>query len=71
METVIMNATVLQVYGCELLVCDHSTSQEIIVHTTQASCFVVGENVSIWYNGAMTLSIPPQITAVCIQRSSC
>ena len=71
METVIMYATVLQVYGCELLVRDLSTSQEIIVHTMQASCFVVGEHVSISYNGAMTLSIPPQITAACLQRICC
>ena len=71
METVLMFATVLQVYGCELLVRDLTTSQEIIVHTMQAPCFAVGENVSISYNGAMTLSIPPQITAVDLHRISC
>lgn len=71
METVLMFATVLQVYGCELLVRDLTTSQEIIVHTMLASCFAVGENVSISYNGAMTLSIPPQITAIDLHRISC
>lgn len=66
-ETVTMNACVLRVCCCELLVCDLCTCQEVLVHTNQACCFQVGQRVCIEYNGAMTMSIPPQISASCVK----
>lgn len=67
-EIVTMKACILRVCCCDLLVCDLCTSQEVLVHTSQACCFRVGEKVCIEYSGAMTMSIPPQITATCIKR---
>ena len=67
-ESVTMTARVLRVCPCELLVCDMCTSQEVLVHTPQACCFQKGQRVCITYNGAMTNSLPPQITAESIFR---
>lgn len=61
-------ACVCQVQDCALLVCDHCTSQEILVHTPRAHCYCPGECLCIEYSGAMTSSIPPQISATCIRR---
>lgn len=61
-------ACVCQVQDCALLVCDHCTSQEILVHTPRACCYCPGECLCIQYSGAMTSSIPPQISATCIRR---
>lgn len=63
-----MNATVLHVHNCVLCVCDHDTNQEVIVHTPHACCFCACDQVCICYNGVMTRSIPPQITATCITK---
>lgn len=65
---VTMIARVLRVECCALLVCDCETRQEVLVHTDRARCFSCGECVCIRYSGAMTASIPPQITAECIAR---
>lgn len=58
-----MCATVLRVQNGELLVCDHCTHQRIVVHSLATSCFQPGDRVRIEYDGAMTRSIPPQLTA--------
>lgn len=63
-----LKAKILRVCCCDLLVCDVCTCQEILVHTPRACCFSVGECVCIEYSGAMTMSIPPQITATDIRR---
>lgn len=63
-----MHATVLKVQCDSLLVCDHATSQEVLVHTDQARCFCPCDQVCICYSGAMTMSIPPQISAECIYK---
>lgn len=67
-ETVTMKACILRVCCCELLVCDLCTCQKVCVHTPKACCFRPGEKICIEYSGAMTMSIPPQITADCIRR---
>lgn len=67
----VMYATVQQIRPCNLLVCDHSTDQEVLVHTANARCFSNGDDVCIRFNGIMTMSIPPQITATCISRLTC
>ena len=63
-----LKAKILRVCCCDLLVCDVCTCQEILVHMPRACCFSVGECVCIEYSGAMTMSIPPQITATDIRR---
>ena len=59
-----MKATILRVCQCHLVVCDLCTCQEVVVHTPCACRFCRGETVCIRFNGAMTASIPPQITAL-------
>ena len=66
-EPVTMNARVLRTGRCELLVCDMCGCQEVLVHTDNACCFQPGQCVCITYNGVMTRSIPPQITADCVK----
>ena len=56
-------ATVLEVNPDSLLVRD-SSGQEILVYTRNAQQFTPGDFVRIIYNGAMTLSLPPQISAI-------
>lgn len=63
----IMNATVTQVRPENLLVNDLSNNQEVLVHFRFSNQFSVGDNIQITYNGIMTRSIPPQITASSIQ----
>lgn len=64
---VTMIARVTCVACGHLLVCDCSTRQEVLVRTNRARCFSCGDCVCIRFNGAMTMSIPPQITAICIE----
>lgn len=59
----VMEACILEVRCCQLLVCDLCTEQEVLVNTRHACCFCPGERVMIRYRGAMTLSMPPQISA--------
>lgn len=59
-----MQATVLRVMPHQLLVFHHDTAQTILVHTPDACRFGVGDFVCIRFSGAMTMSIPPQITAI-------
>lgn len=63
-----IDATVLEVYNDRLLVRDLRNNQEIIVFTRDARRFSPGDVVRIITNGQMTLSIPPQTTAISIQR---
>ena len=70
-EAVTMRATVLRVCPCELCVCDHENHQQVLVHTDNAYCFRVGQQVCIEFSGAMTRSDPPQITADCVRPLSC
>lgn len=70
-EALTMRACVLHACCCSLLVCDLCTSQEVLVHTPDACRFRAGDRVCIEYSGAMTASIPPQISASNIQRLRC
>jgi len=67
MDTV-MIARILRAERCQLLVCDCATNQEVVVHANNACCFSCGECVCIRYSGAMTMSLPPQISATCVAR---
>ncbi len=66
-----MWATVLEVRNSSLLVFDCNTCQQVLVLAQNAWRFSVGDCVRIEYNGIMTLSIPPQISAICICRVCC
>ena len=70
-EPVTMNARVLRVNCCSLLVCDLDTCQEVLVHTNDACCFRPGQCVCIQHSGAMTMSIPPQVSAACVKCIPC
>lgn len=59
-----MLATVVSVRDDNLLVIDLSTRQQVQVNTRDASRFRPGDLVRIRHNGAMTMSIPPQISAI-------
>lgn len=65
---VIMIATVLSVRHGSLLVFDFSNRQQVQVNTNDAFRFRHGDLVRIRYNGTMTMSIPPQISASSIVR---
>ena len=45
-----------------------SMGRDVVVHTPCAGRFCVGDRVRIGYNGIMTMSLPPQISAECIVR---
>jgi len=60
----IMQAIVIEVQWGRLLVLDLDTRQQVIVNTSEFRRFRTGDLVNIWYNGVMTKSIPPQITAL-------
>lgn len=63
-----MHGTVRQVNCDSLLVCDCETEQEVLVYTGCACCFRPCDHVCVCYSGAMTMSIPPQITANNIKK---
>jgi len=61
-------AAVLRVNSGNLLVRDFENNQEVLVHFRNARNFRPGDHIRIEFNGQMTHSIPPQITAISIQR---
>lgn len=63
-----MTARVMEVSCNSLLVCDQSTCQQVQVNTSNACCYRAGQCLCIHYDGAMTASIPPQISATSICR---
>ena len=64
-----MCALVIEVREDALLVRDQSTCQEVQVNTSCAHCYSAGDRICIRYSGAMTNSLPPQISADCIRRA--
>ena len=66
----VMIATVLSVQRSNLLVFDFANRQQVQVNTNDAFRFRPGDLVRIRYNGAMTMSIPPQISAIRIMKIS-
>ena len=64
----IMLATVFSVRSDHLLVIDLSNRQQVRVNTREAPRFCVGDLIRIRYSGAMTMSIPPQISAQRVTR---
>ena len=66
---VTMLATVVQAWGTQVLVTDNSNGQEVLVNTNYSN-LAVRDQVRIVYDGIMTASLPPQISAqsICVQR---
>lgn len=64
----ILFALILKSERGQMLVRDCHTGQTILVHVRCACGFRAGNCVRITYSGAMTMSIPPQITAHSIRR---
>ena len=65
-----MCAQILEIDDDRLLVRDNITRQEVAVNTRCNCNFRVGDRIIILYNGAMTMSIPPQISAIRIRKAS-
>lgn len=68
---VTMIATVVQAWGSQVLVTDNANGQEVLVNTNNStSNLVAGDQVRIVFNGVMTASLPPQISAqsICVLR---
>lgn len=63
-----MTATVIQVGPQSLLVRNEENNEEVLVNFRNSNRFSVGDRIRITFNGQMTFSIPPQITATSIQR---
>lgn len=63
----VMLAIVLKVESNSILVRDLSNNQEVQVNMRNTQNISVGDRVAIFYNGTMTMSIPPQITALSVQ----
>lgn len=61
-----MIATVVSSDSRGLLVIDAATGQEVFVNYCCPLAFRPGERVHITYTGAMTFSIPPQISATLV-----
>lgn len=61
-----IQATVLSVTCNSLLVLDNRTRQTVRVHYPDSCRFRRGNRVCIRYDGVMTMSIPPQISATSI-----
>ena len=69
---VTMIATVVQAWGSQVLVTDNSNSQEVLVNTNNSTTnLAAGDQVRIVYDGIMTASLPPQISAqsICVLRA--
>ncbi len=66
-----MCARILDIDNDRLLVMDMKTKQEVAVNTDCVCGFEEGDRIIIFYNGAVTMSIPPQISAIRIRKASC
>ncbi|MCL2019408.1 MAG: YobA family protein [Oscillospiraceae bacterium] len=62
-----MIATVIAVNPRSLTVRNEESGETVIVNLNNPRRFNVGNRVRITYNGIMTMSMPPQITAINIQ----
>ena len=68
---VTMLATVVRAWGSQVLVTDSANGQEVLVNTNYStSNLSAGDQVRIVYDGVMTASLPPQISAqsICVLR---
>lgn len=68
---VTMLATVVQAWGTQVLVTDNANGQRVLVNTNNnTGNLAAGEQVRIVFDGVMTASLPPQISAqsICVLR---
>ena len=69
---VTMIATVVQAWGTQVLVTDNANGQQVLVNTNyNTGNLTAGDQVRIVFNGVMTASLPPQISAqsICVLRT--
>lgn len=70
---VTMLATVVQSWNTsQVLVTDNANGQQVLVNTNyNTSNLTAGDQVRIVFNGVMTASLPPQISAqsICVLRT--
>ena len=66
-----MTGTVLLIGNGYLLLQNDRDGQEVAVNTDCACRFCPGDRVCVCHSGAMTMSIPPQISADCVKCFSC
>lgn len=70
---VTMLATVVQSWNTsQVLVTDNANGQQVLVNTSyNTGNLTAGDQVRIVFNGVMTASLPPQISAqsICVQRT--
>ena len=64
-----MCAVILETGNRQLLVRDAKTNQEIVVNTRCNCNFRVGDRIIIFHSGAITMSIPPKISAILIRKA--
>ncbi len=63
-----MNAVIVEIHDKRLLVRDEHTNQEYVVNLKRNRKFSIGDKLVIHYGEAMTLSLPPHISAVRIRK---
>ena len=63
-----MNAVIVEIHDKRLLVRDEQTNQDYVVNLKRNRRFDVGDKLVIHYGEAMTLSLPPHISAVRIRQ---
>ena len=70
---VTMRATVVQSWNTsQVLVTDNANGQQVLVNTNyNTGNLTAGDQVRIVFNGVMTASLPPQISAqsICVLRT--
>ena len=63
-----MTGVVLLIGDGYLVLQNDRDGQEVVVNTNRACCFCPGDRVCVCHSGAMTMSIPPQISAISIRK---
>ena len=71
MNNVCFRGTVRSVEDGQLLVRNWESCQDVVVFYDGACRFSCGQCVRVHYNGIMTLSLPPQVNADCVEQISC
>ena len=71
MNNVCFRGTIRSVEDGQLLVRNWESCQDVAVFYDGACRFSSGQCVRVHYNGIMTLSLPPQVTADCVEQIAC
>lgn len=66
----ILIGTVERVGPGRFVLRERRNGRRVVVFTRQTRCIFPGDLVSVLYNGVMTRSFPPQVTAIAVRRLS-